>query len=282
VLEEFFSEKRGTKVRLVQPQKGTKFALQKMAEKTAQALLERAELAERGQMEVLDALQKYLKLKQLPLRLECFDISNHQGANNVGAMACFINLKPAKKEYRKFKIKTVKGQDDFASIMEVVFRYYRKHPLPDLIVIDGGKAQLNSAKFVLDDMGFLNYNIVALAKSRDKITTEGDTFKTEERLYFPGKEEPLILDLTKPESQVLIKLRDETHRSAVTFHRQRQKSGTLKSSLDEIQGLGPKRRTALFRKFGSVAKIRNASLKALIACGLPEKIAKLVLEKLKK
>jgi len=211
---------------------------------------------ERHSRRILESLQKDLSLSELPDRIECFDNSNFQGDYPVAAMVCFINARPAKKEYRHYNIKTVSGPDDYASMEEIIYRRYSRllkeeKELPQLIVIDGGKGQLGAALKSLEKL-----------KLRGKIAIIGIAKRLEE-IYFPGDELPLYLD-KKSESLKLIQyLRDEAHRFGITHHRNKRHKGSMKSILTEIPGIGPKIAGQLLKDFGSVKQIGGASLEDL-------------------
>jgi excinuclease ABC subunit C len=206
----------------------------------------------------LELLQKDLQLKSLPAHIECFDNSNIQGAHPVAAMVVFKNGKPAKKEYRHFNIKSVVGPDDFASMREVVGRRYRRlleenQPLPDLIIIDGGKGQLSAAVTTLQELGI--YGQVAIIGIAKRL----------EEIYYPEDSYPLHLSKQSPALKLLQQIRNEAHRFAITFHRNKRSQASLKSQLETIPGIGDKTITALLQHFGSVQNIKEASLEALVS-----------------
>ena len=207
---------------------------------------------------LLTTIQKDLHLPVLPMQIECFDNSNIQGTNPVAACVVFKKAKPSKKDYRHFHIKTVVGPDDFASMREIVTRRYtrlleEKAQLPQLIIIDGGKGQLNAATEVLRELNLLGkITIVGLAKRLEEI-------------FYPGDPFPLVLDKTSETLKVIQHLRDEAHRFAITFHRKLRGKRNLVSVLDHIAGIGPKRRKALWNHFGTIAKIKAASVEELAA-----------------
>jgi excinuclease ABC subunit C len=216
-------------------------------------------------------LAEALDLPRMPRRVECFDISNLHGTNPVASMTVLLDGRPAKKEYRKFAIKTVTGSNDFAMMREVIGRRF-KHAadpeqdgkwaaIPDLVIVDGGKGQLSAALAGLEDAGWIDQPIVALAKEN-------------EELYLPGISEPVILPRDSQALFLVQRVRDEAHRFAVSFHRQRRSKSTFKSRLDEIPGVGPKRKQALLRKFGSLKAIQEADAEALAAVpGMTKAIA---------
>jgi excinuclease ABC subunit C len=200
---------------------------------------------------VLETLQKDLRLTELPAHIECFDNSNIQGTNPVAAMVCFINGKPSKRNYRHFNIKSVVGANDFASMYEIVSRRYKRlleenQPLPQLIVIDGGKGQLSSACQALKDLGvYGKMAVIGIAKKLEEI-------------YFPEDEIPLHLHKKSESLRLIQQIRDEAHRFAITFHRDKRSKNSIKSSLEQIEGIGEKTMTKLLQHFKSLAAIREA------------------------
>ena len=216
-------------------------------------------------------MQRDLGLAILPRRIEAVDISNFQGSESVGSLVVFVDGKSRRSEYRMFKIKTVDGPDDFASIHEVVTRRFRRLrdsalPLPDLLLIDGGKGQLSSAVAALRDVGADAQPVIGLAKRLDEIIV-------------PGSSETLYLPRNSASLRLLQTLRDEAHRFALTRHRQLRGKRTLASTLDGIPGVGEKRKEALLRQLGSLKRIREASVEELatvpsISSALAEVIAR--------
>ncbi len=207
-------------------------------------------------LRVLEQLKKDLRLTELPRRIECFDNSNIQGDFPVAAMSVFINAKPAKKEYRHFNIKTVEGPDDFASMEEVIFRRYKRMidealPLPQLIVIDGGKGQLSAAITSLDKLGL-----------RGKMAIIGIAKRLEE-IYFPGDSAPLYIDKKSESLRIIQHLRDEVHRFGITHHRKRRNKATVKTELSSIPGIGDATSADLLRQFKSVKQIKEATFEEL-------------------
>ncbi|MGQ9643103.1 MAG: helix-hairpin-helix domain-containing protein, partial [Ignavibacterium sp.] len=191
----------------------------------------------------------------LPKKIECFDISNTQGSDSVASMVVFVDGKPKKSLYRKFIIKSVDGPDDFASMREVVERRYSKlmtenETFPDLIMVDGGKGQLSSAVEVLNKLGIKNYNIIGLAKRLEEV-------------FFPGKSEPETIPKTSSGLKLLQQIRDEAHRFAITFHRQRRSKRIISTELTEIKGIGTQTAKLLIEKFGSLEAVKNSSLEEL-------------------
>ena len=218
--------------------------------------LSQAQAGKQKENRVLKQLQADLHLKNLPMHIECFDNSNIQGTNPVAAMVCFKNGKPAKKEYRKFNIKTVTGPDDFASMYEVVGRRYRRLieedlVLPDLIVIDGGKGQLNAACQALKYLGIYgDVPIIGIAKRLEEIYTPHDPY-------------PKHIDKKSESLKLLQQIRDEAHRFAITFHRQKRSNAAFTSELENIPGIGKKTVTSLLKKYKSLKKIKEIGLEEL-------------------
>ncbi|MCR9152895.1 MAG: excinuclease ABC subunit UvrC [Croceimicrobium sp.] len=205
---------------------------------------------------LMTQMQQDLRLAEEPRHIECFDNSNIQGTNPVSACVVFKEGKPSKKDYRHFNIKTVEGPDDYASMYEAVYRRYRRllnedEPLPQLIVIDGGKGQLGAGLKALEDL-----------ELRGKIAILGIAKRLEE-LYFPGDKYPLYLDKRSETLKVIQRLRDEAHRFGITHHRNRRSKGTFKSELNDIKGIGDESVKLLLRKFRSVKKVQEADLKSL-------------------
>ncbi|MCF7802220.1 MAG: excinuclease ABC subunit UvrC [Candidatus Marinimicrobia bacterium] len=261
IVEKWLWEQAGYKVQLHIPRIGEKRDLMSLGERNAELML--AELVAQQKLKVefipkmVRALQDDLQLNGPPRRIEGFDISHLGGTETVASMVCFIDAKPAKKEYRKFQIKTVQGIDDFASMREVVHRRYSRVraealPEPDLILIDGGKGQLSAAKSVLTQLGLDHIPILGLAKRLEEV-------------FIPGHPAPLGLPKTSPSVILLRRIRDEAHRFAITFQRKRRGKKMVKSALDNISGIGPKRRLALIQHFKSVQRIKNATVEEIMA-----------------
>lgn len=253
------------------PQRGDKRKLVELAyrnalQSKAERLNQQEERDKKSRREgVLEILQRDFHLPALPVHMECFDNSNLQGSHPVASMVVFKNGKPARKEYRHFNIQTVTGPDDFASMREIVGRRYRRlleedQTLPQLIVIDGGKGQLSAAVEALDELGI-----------REKVSIVGIAKKLEE-IYYPGDSLPLLVDKRSVGLKVIQQMRNEAHRFAITFHRQKRSGSALQnSSLNSIPGIGPKTRETLLRHFRSARKLREAGPEAIIALIGPAK-----------
>ena len=266
-------------VKVLKPQRGKKKELVHLASKNAGiALKEKFSLIERDEERSIKAVENLGKHMGIytPHRIESFDNSNIQGTDPVSAMIVFIDGKPEKREYRKYKIKSVKGPDDYESMREVVRRRYTRVlkeglPLPDLIIIDGGKGHIESARDVLENELGMDIPIAGLAKD--------DKHRTSQLLY--GN--PLqVIELARnsQEFYLLQRIQDEVHRFAITFHRQLRGKSAFQSLLDEIPGIGEKRKKALLKHFGSVKKMKEASLEELNAAGLPANVAEELFQKL--
>ncbi|HNZ17703.1 MAG TPA: excinuclease ABC subunit UvrC [Candidatus Hydrogenedentes bacterium] len=279
-LAELLSEQRGTKVAVRCPQRGEKRALVDMANQNARTSFEEKRLGERANRDLLDQVQTTLGLARTPNRIECFDISTQQGDKPVGSMAVFENGAPAKNRYRKFAIKQVAGQDDFAMMREVLLRRYRRaveeNDLPDLVLIDGGKGQLNVAVTALRDLGLEDLDVASIAKARAQ---EGG--RSPERFFIPGRANPIVPRQDSPVVHLLARVRDEAHRFAVTYHRKRRKTATLSTKLTEIPGVGEKRARLLLNRLGSLARIQDAPLEVIAALpGFSEASARRIKEHL--
>jgi len=280
IIRDWLKSKRGADVTLKVPRQGQqKELLEMVAQNAAETLAHlRARWAadESKQTEGLAELQQALDLPEPPLRIECYDISTLQGTNTVGSMVVFQKGVPRKSDYRRFKIQSVKGQDDFASMQEMLRRRFKRMSdegyreqkiedgglkleeanswalIPDLVIIDGGKGQLNAALEVLDE-----YEL------RDAVAIIG-LAKREEEIFLPDISEPVILPRHSQALFLIQRVRDEAHRFGLTYHRNLRGKSAVHSSLDEIEGIGPKRRRALLKKFGSLDAIREASIEELL------------------
>ncbi|WP_053334546.1 excinuclease ABC subunit UvrC [Gemmatimonas phototrophica] len=262
----------GTTIRV--PQRGPRRALVDLADKNAQHLLEEFKLAslesEERAADPVYELQRELGLPRLPRSLVCFDISHAQGTDVVASAVWFENARPKRSEYRKFKIQIFEGNDDFKSMHEVVTRYFRRRmdeekPLPDLAVIDGGKGQLGAAREALTALGVTQMGLISLAKK-------------DEEIFLPGRSESVRLPRRSPALRMLQQARDEAHRFAVTFQRQKRAARTITSELLKIPGIGPTKRRALLHVFGSVQGVKEAALEEIARVpGFGESTARKVL-----
>jgi excinuclease ABC subunit C len=268
-LEAFLSGRRGGPVHLLVPQRGERRELMALATRNAAETLAREQarwLADQGKtLAALEELAAGLELPGPPFRIECYDISNVQGSDSVGSMVVFEEGKPRTGEYRRFKIRTVVGANDFASHQEVLRRRFRRArngeegsaeelrwAMPDLVIIDGGKGQVAAAKEVLDELGLHDLPLAGLAKER-------------EELFLPGRTHPIVLPPTSSALYLVQRLRDEAHRFAITYHRDLRSKRQTHSAFDDLPGVGPKRRRALLRVFGSAKRVREAPVEQIAA-----------------
>ncbi len=268
-IEAFLTDRRGSGVRLHVPQRGEKRELMVLAQRNAAETLAREQarwLADHGKTLVaLEGLADALGLPTPPLRIECYDISSFQGRESVGSMVVFEDGGARSGEYRRFRIRTVEGPNDFASHQEVLRRRFRRARdgeegneeerrwrMPDLLIVDGGKGQVSAALEVLDELGLHDLPLVGLAKER-------------EELFLPGRSDPVMLPHTSPALYLVQRIRDEAHRFAITYHRSLRDKTTVRSAFDELPGVGPKRRQALLRVFGSLKRVREAPVEQIAA-----------------
>ena len=258
LLKEWFTQLKGQNVDVSVPQRGYKMDMIKMAHENAETFLEERRRQWQHQIDktggAVKKLAEVLDLPRLPERMECFDISHTQGAETVVSMVVFEGGKPVKKEYRRFKLKTTQGKpDDFKSMAEIMERRYGNEtdwPMPDLIIIDGGKGQLNAALPLIRGVGVTDVPVISLAKRIEEVFVEGQS-------------ESIILSHHTPELQLLQQIRDEAHRFAITYHRKLRGKRNLESILDHIEGIGPKRRKALWAHFNSLEAMKEASIDEL-------------------
>lgn len=273
LIEQWLRRIKGEKVTVVTPRIGQKSKLVGLAARNARLLLDELLIQKRAHRErtskMVSALQDQLKLARAPRRMICFDISNTGETDAVGSGVFFENGRPKKTEYRHFKIKGVRGQDDFKMMREVIGRYFHrlkeedKAP-PDLVIVDGGKGQLSSAKQELASLGFETQPIISLAKRLEEV-------------FLPGMSDSITIPRSSPALILLKRIRDEAHRFAITYNRKVRSKRTIKSALDDIPGIGPAKREALLRTFGSVDRIRALSVEELTAArGISRKVAEAV------
>ena len=271
-LEEFLSERRGARVEVRAAERGEKRRLQELAAENARVSLasdaHQTEQKRLRRIEALEELREALNLESLPIRIECFDVSNIQGEAVVGSMVVFQDAQPKKAHYRKFGVRGLDGQDDFAAMADVVSRRFARlsnqsiddhdesfAATPNLVVIDGGKGQLSAALAAMQSFDLPRVAVIALAKR-------------EEEIYLPGTPDPVRLDRHEPGLQLLQRIRDEAHRFAIGFHRQRRETRSFESIFDTLRGVGPARRRAILRHFGSPEAFLAATQEELE--GVPE------------
>jgi excinuclease ABC subunit C len=269
VLEAFLADRRGGPVHLRVPQRGERRALMALATRNATETLAREQarwLADQGKtLAALEELGEALGLPGPPLRIECYDISNFQGSESVGSMVVFEDGKPRSGEYRRFRIRSVSGPNDFASHQEVLRRRFRtvrtgeegtaeerRWAMPDLVVLDGGKGQVSAGKEALDELGLHDLPLAGLAKER-------------EELFLPDQGDPIVLPPTSPALYLVQRLRDEAHRFAITYHRGLRARRAVRSALDDLPGVGPRRKRELLKVFGSIKRVRDAPVEQIAA-----------------
>jgi len=279
-LETFLSELRGSHVEVRAPERGEKRRLQELAQQNAELALTSetfmAETKRLRRVEALEELRELLNLEALPIRIECFDISNIQGQEIVGSMVVFEDGIAKKAHYRKFGVRGQEGQDDFAAMAEVISRRFARLEAgataedydesfaagPNLVVIDGGKGQLSAALGAMQAYDLPRVAVISLAKRIEEV-------------FVPGRPDPIVLPEHSPGLQLLQRLRDEAHRFAVTFHRQRRDAASRESMFDQLEGVGPARRRALLQHFGSAERILAASEEELVGVpGVPARTAR--------
>ncbi len=269
VRAEYLSERKGKKIAIFRPQRGDKARLLEMgAENAAQSFRERQDAGHKRER-MSEELQRKLHLRNAPKRIECFDISNIQGRLAVGSMVTFDEGEPDKNRYRRFRIKTVPGADDFRMMYEVLQRRFTRAKaeadFPDLLVVDGGKGQLNVAVQVLQELQITEVDVAGLAKDRVARSPHSTAIEhSEERVFLPNRKNPVVLKRNSNALFLLQRVRDEAHRFAITYHRQLRSKERLRSVLDSIPGVGPTRRKRLLKHFGSLRRIRDATVEALV------------------
>jgi excinuclease ABC subunit C len=285
-LAAFLSEQRGSKVEVRVPERGEKRRLQELAQQNAELALESetfvAESTRARRVAALEELREALNLESLPIRIECFDISNIQGQEVVGSMVVFEDAVAKKGHYRKFTLRGVEGQDDFASMREVITRRFSRlgadpgsddwnesfAATPNLVVIDGGKGQLSAALEAMAELDLPRVAVIALAKRIEEV-------------FVPGRPEPILLPGHTAGLQLLQRIRDEAHRFAITFHRSRRDAAARESMFDQLDGVGPARRRALLTHFGSAERVAAASREELEGVpGVPARTARRIYEQL--
>ncbi|MFC1490514.1 excinuclease ABC subunit UvrC [Candidatus Latescibacterota bacterium] len=278
-IETLFKERAQGKFAFFFPKRGEKLRLLKMTAMNAKMILrEKSDMNVKRKdviPEIIQALKKDMKLEKSPQTIACIDISHLHGTDTVGSLVFFKDGKPLKREYRHFKINTVEGIDDFASMREVVSRYFtrrldEKKNLPDLLIVDGGKGQLSSAKAILEELGLPDQAVAGLAKRLEEV-------------FLPGLSDPQNIPKTSPSIHLLQRLRNEAHRFAITYQKKLRTKRVISSVIDNIEGVGPAKSNALLKQFGSVEALRNAPIEEVAAIsGIGEKLGKVVKDWLEK
>ncbi|MHB8056270.1 MAG: excinuclease ABC subunit UvrC [Desulfuromonadaceae bacterium] len=271
-LGELFGELKGSKVSILLPQRGTKHELVDLAVRNAMsACRERDERGSAAEAVLVD-LSRRLLLDRIPRRIECYDISTIQGRFSVGSCVVFVNGTADRRSYRHYRIQTVAGQDDFAMLREVFMRRFRadnveSSGLPDLVVVDGGVGQLNAVQEIVAELGLTgSFALVSLAKSRVlHDVSAGVVTKSDERIFLPGRKNPLVLRQNSAPLLLLAAIRDEAHRFAIGYHRKLRGKEGIASLIETIPGVGPKRRVALLKHFGSLQLIKEATVDEIMA-----------------
>jgi len=285
VLAEVLSERKGEKVSIIVPQRGERMSLQEMANRNAENAF-RAEKATVDQSkEFLASVQAELGLKQVPFRVECFDISNIAGKQAVGSMVTFENGLPNKKRYRRYRIRDVKQVDDFGMMREVLLRRYsraaKEKDFPDLTIVDGGKGQLGVATEVLLQLGKSDHDVIGLAKARRKTSGGSKTKEVIDRVFVPDSSDPIQLPEESPVLRFLGRVRDEAHRFAVAYHTKLRRQSFLPKPLEGIPGLGKGRRKLLIQHFKNIGNLREASIDEIAGVkGISRKLAEAVCDHL--
>jgi len=270
-LAELLGELNGSKVSITLPLRGTKRELVVLADRNAMSAYRERNDEETAAAAVLAELSRLLHLSRLPERIECYDISTIQGRFSVGSCAVFSSGKADRSSYRHYRIKTVDGQDDFAMLREVFLRRfgvdsYDDKSGPDLVVVDGGVGQLNAVQEIVNELGLSgSFDLVSLAKSRVTHNAVAETAgKSDERVFLPGRKNPVVLRQNSKPLLLLASVRDEAHRFAIEYHRKLRSKEGITSGIDRIAGIGPKRRTALLTHFGSLKKLKEATVEEIV------------------
>ncbi len=284
IIQKWLSAKKGRRVYLTSPVRGHKVKLLRMGEENAgEALRKRLKAADERHEAALEEVGKRLKLKGLPKVIEAFDISNIGGKIAVGAMVTFLDGRPEKSRYRLFKVRMDNGPDDYGMMREVVSRRYRTAEageVPDLLLVDGGKGQLNIVTGVLSELGLSVPAVAAIAKDKAAGRSGGLAEKSGEKVYMPGRKNPVILRRGSRPDNLLMRIRDEVHRFAVSYHR-RLRSRAIGSILESIPGIGMQRRKALLARFGGIDAMKRASLEDLTSVkGISKGVASLIKEQI--
>ncbi len=266
VLAEWLGEKSGRSVRILRPQRGDKLRQIELAERNAAQALKEGQSERERHAELLGSLKEKLDLRNSPERIECYDISHLGGRETVGSRVVFTGGAPDKDRYRRYRVRTAAPGDDFAALGEVLERRLgrgiREGDLPDLMIIDGGKGQLGRVRRVMSELNLVDIDVIGLAKARRK-RRGGRILLSDERVVKDDRDPPIVLKQDSPENHFLVRVRDEAHRFAITYHRRLKRRQLTRSQLEDIPGIGPKRRAVLLRHLGSLAAVKKASIDEL-------------------
>jgi excinuclease ABC subunit C len=276
-VSEWLSEKQGRKVKIETPKRGAKVKKAELANRNALESYQRKYSEDLKDLDLLERIKSSLHLRELPLAIECYDISNIQGSSAVASAVRFENGNPARDKYRKFKIKTVEGPNDYAMMSEVLGRRFARADqegweVPELILVDGGKGQLNIGYAVLSDLGYADkVALASIAKGR----LEGES----DKIYMYGRKNPILFSKNSKALFLLMRIRDEAHRFAITYHKRLRGKRAVASELDDVPGIGPKRKKELIKRFGTVSGIRSADIDDIAAVpGFNSKLAEVLKE----
>lgn len=270
-LTEMLADLKGNNLSLHRPQRGTKRELVVLAGRNAASVYREREVKEATSESILIELSKRLHLNRNPKRIECYDISTIQGQFSVGSCVVFTSGGADRQNYRHYRIRNVEGQDDFAMLRELFMRRFRidnrdKESMPDLVVVDGGIGQLNAVQEIIAEIGLTgSFDLISLAKSRVlRDTSARNVRKSDERIFIPGRKNPIVLRQNSPPLLLLAAIRNEAHRFAITYHRKLRGKEVISSGIDGVPGIGPKRRTALLKRFGSLQNLKNATIEEIM------------------
>lgn len=284
LLMNVLKERSGKSVKIRYPNDLVGAKLVEMAERNVKQHFQDHVLKSESKIQALEEIKLKFQLEKLPLRIECYDISHFQGKETVASQVVFEEGVPSTDQYRRYKLNTIDGINDYKSLKEVLTRRLKhtEYDEPKLILIDGGKGQLNIIVEVLKEMGRSELPVVSIAKARTESDFQGGEVKrTEERFFLPGRSNPVIFKNNSEALKILVNLRDEAHRFAITYHRKLREATTLESALDRIHGLGPKKKTELLKTYPSIEAIKSSSLDDLIKIkGISENLARQILDSL--
>ena len=284
LLGEVFKERQGKESRFIYVHNEEHKKLMRLAESNASSHFQDQVSKQENREKALKIIQKKLRLPELPQRMECFDISNFRGDENVASQVVFVEGLPKKSDYRRYRMRTVDGPNDYASIKEVLERrfHHTEYEDPQLVLVDGGRGQLNIAVQILEEMGRPEIPVVGMAKARtEKGFDKKEIVGSEERFFLPQRQNPVTFTRSAEALQILVQLRDEAHRFAITYHRTLRGKNLLSSELDKVKGLGEKRKKSLLKHFASVQKVRQASVNEICELeGFSKKLVEQILKQL--